>query len=67
VWWADFGQLPDSHQDDLTPPSSTGQREKIREKSSGVEIKTWRSLTNYCHMQNSPYLEQINLIYCPLK
>jgi len=40
LWWVDFSWLPDAHPDTLLPYFSAGQREKIEQKSSWVEIRT---------------------------
>lgn len=63
---ADRGCLPEPTQPLSHFPSSAGHREK-RWKRSWVEIKTGRSLTNYCHGQISLDLGKINLTYCQLK
>lgn len=47
----------------LHSPSSTGQGEKIRWKSSRVTIKTGTSLTNYCHGQNRLGLVKIEFTF----
>lgn len=43
-------------------PSSVGQGEKNRQKSSWAEIKKGRLLTSYCHRQNRLDSGKINLL-----
>ena len=48
----------------LSLPSSAGQGRENITKGSWIEIRTGRSLTNYCHGQNRLDLgKKINLIY----
>lgn len=61
-WWVDHVWLPDAHPAALSLPSSTGQREKTRWKSSWSEIKTGKSLANCPCGQNRLDLEKINLL-----
>jgi len=65
--WIDVGWLPDAHPAVLSPSSSTGQREKIRWKSSLAEVKTGTSLANYHHRLNALNLRKISCMYCQLK
>lgn len=47
---------------------TTGEsKKKTPKNSSWVELRTRRSLTNFCHGQTTFSLGSINLIYCQLK
>ena len=47
--------------------SRTTGESKEKQTISWVELRTRRSLTNYCHRQTTLNLGSTNLIYCQLK
>jgi len=67
LWWFDLSWLPDAHLTACSPHCSTGQKEKVKQKSSWVEITTRASPNNYNHGKTRLDSGKNSLIYCQLK